>query len=574
MKQDLNEGLTLSSDGKASVRRAGRLNVLHMQGTDMEMAGQHAELLQKEATAGLLPFMAGYLTGHVKHQKKGLDKLITKGVVDGICRKVAKNMPRGQLQAFYRLAQGIGMTNKQAEIALGTADTLLILFAGASWITKWATGLARAMPFACSGIVVSPEASANGHLLHGRNLDYDGLGYWDNNHTVAFLKPQTSQPYGFISTAGIHTVGLTGFNASGIFAAVNTAPTRDCSSRGEPLFAVMERMVRTARDLDDAISILAASRIASGYNIHISHGPSGRSALVEIAYSGMAVRYPEDGILLATNHYLTDKMAVTMPEIPLVDLRNSKGRLNRLRQLFKDTGGIDKDFVANALRDRIEFENGAMHPLGDVVCNYVNLSSIVADVTEGRIWVASGNAPVALSDYIGFDIHKEWDEFNRPPSYRLENIGMPDDIEGLKCTRLFQEAHKAMVHNGDPDMGVKYLSEAIRLCPNEPNLLLSGSMAAISAGKIKQARDLAEAYLLKTPKTDARRFRAHLVLAWIAQINRDAAEAKQQMDTAIDLANDDATRFEVEWWIHRRPLDRQGLRKFHVDLFCGRRLMF
>lgn len=573
MKQDK---LIFSKDGRASVRLEGRLNVLHLQGTDMEMAAQHAELLQQQAAHGLLPFMAGYLVGHVKHQKKGLERLVTKAVVEGLCRHVAKHMPMGQLRAFYTLAKGIGMTPGQAEVALGSADTLLILFAGASSTAKWAmnAGLARAMPFACSGIVVSPGASANGHLLHGRNMDYDGLGVWDNNHTVAFLKPQTSQPYGFISTAGIHTAALTGFNDSGIFAAVNTSPTRDCSWRGEPLFAVMERMVRNARDLDDAISILSGSRIASGYNVHISHGPSGRSAVVEIAYSKMAVRYPEHGILLTTNHYITDKMAMTMPEIPLVDLRNSNSRLKRLQQLFQDAGDIDQTFIANALRDRTDPVSNTEHPLGDVVCNYMNLSSIVADVTDGKLWVASGNAPVALSNYIGFDIYKEWQEFDRVPSYNIETIKGPEKADGLRCTRLFQDAHKAITHHGDPALGFEYILEALRLCPDEPHLMLTGAMIALSIEKPEVAARLANTYLLRVPETDARRFRAHMVLAWIAELKNDTKTAGKEMQAAMALANDDATRFEVNWWMRRKPLDKRGLRNFHVDLFSGRRLMF
>jgi len=568
--------IRFSRDGQGSLRKKGKLNVLHLRGTDAQMAAQHAELLREEARHGLLPFMAGYLIGHVKHQKRGLERLVTKSLVEGLCRHVAGHMPKKQLRAFHMMAGEIGMTPEQAEIAIGSADTLLILFAGAGSTAKWAmkAGLAHAVPFGCSGLVVSPEKTANGHLLHGRNMDYDGLGMWDDSHTVAFLKPESGQAYGFISTAGIHTAALTGFNESGIFAAVNTSPTRDCSWRGEPLFAVMDRMIRNARDLDEALTLLSKSKIASGYNIHISHGPSGRSAVAEISYSKMVVRYPEDGILLVTNHYTTEEMAKTMPEIPLVDRRNSRMRLNRLREIFKNTGAIDKDFVANALRNREEAGNNELHPLGDVVCNYMNLSSIVADMTEGKLWVATGNAPVALSEYEGFDIYREWRDFDREPDYKAETIALPEGVEKTRCTVLFQEAHKSMIHHGDPNLGFEYISEALKECPDEPHLLLTGAMAALSIEKFKEAGDLADTYLLKVPENDARRFRARLVLAWLAELKNDPDTAVKEKKAAMELAKDDDARFEVNWWSGRRPLTRKGLRGFHVDLFSGRRLMF
>ncbi len=570
------ERLIFSGDGKGTVRRKAGVYVLHMQGTDVQMAEQHAQLLGPQAKNGLLPFMANYLTGHIKRQKHGIQRLVANSVVEGLCRHVARHMPKGQMQAFYRLGKGIGLSRAQVDVALGSADALLILMAGAGRTAKWAmqAGLAHAVPLSCSGVVISPEASANGHLLHGRNLDYDGLGFWDNSHTVAFLKPERGQPYGFITTAGIHTAALTGFNASGIFAAVNTAPTRACSWRGEPLFAVMERVVRNARDLDEAIAILSGAKIASGYNIHISHGPSGRSAVVEIAYSGMAVRYPEHGILLATNHYTTDKMVKTMPEIPLVDVRNSRMRLNRLRQIFQGQKAVDAKAIVRALGDRLEFGNGVLHPLGDVVGNYMNLSSIVADVTAGRFWMASGKAPVALSDYVGFDMNREWAAFGRMPEYEVEDIAAPGEIKGLRCTRMFQEAHKALIHHADADMCLEFILEALKECPNEPHLLLTGALVALSIGQIRLAEKLADTYLVQRPETDARRFRAHLILGWVAQLNGNAAEASQQMQQAVALANDEETRFEARWWAKQRPLVAKDLHRFHVDLFSGRRLIF
>ena len=567
-------GIIKSLDGKAWLRKTGNINVLHLQGTTQEMAMQHVQLLTKESREGLLPFMAEYLVGHVKHQQTGLEQLLTRGLVEGICRKVASGMPAQELRAFHAISKLIHMTPTQIDVALGSADTLLILFALGEKIASFGmrAGIARALPFACSGAIALPGVTTDNHLWHGRNLDYDGLGYWDDHHVIAFLKPNHGQPYGFVSTAGIHTAGLTAFNASGIVAAVNTSPTLDCSWNGEPVFGVMDRLIRQSRTLEQAVKIAEQAKIASGYNIHISHGPSGTAAVVETSYTRAGTRRPENGTLLVTNHYLDPEMAATIPKHILVDLRNSQARLNRLRALFANKTGIDRDFMASALRDRIG-QDGKFHPLGDVVCNLMNLSSIVADVTAGKIWVADGNAPVALGTYQGFDIHWEWDHFGEAPSQPLPAIPAADPGYD-RCTFLFQEAHKAMIHHGDREMARTFTQAALKTCPDEPHLLLIAALLSLVNNDINKATDYANAYIQTVPKNDQRLYRVHLLLAWIAQLKKDYTAADTEFSLAMDAAATEHARFEVEWWSKRKPMNIKGLRTFHVDMFNGKRLIF
>jgi hypothetical protein len=313
--------------------------------------------------------------------------------------------------------------------------------------------------------------------------------------------------------------------------------------------------------------------MASGYNIHISHGFTGRAAVVETSYSMSETRYPEDDVLLVTNHYETNKMSATIPEHILVDGRNSRGRLERLRTLFRGKRNIDGYFIASSLRDRIDAK-GEFHPLGDVVCNMMNLSSIVADVTAGKFWVAEGKAPVARGSYIGFDIHREWDSLGSVPEYKMSSIPADDDTKGVRCTNFFQEAHKSVIHDGEMEKGLKFTVDALKVCPHEPHLILVAALLSLAMNRVEDAKNYALKYTEEVPADDDRLYRIHLLLAWIAQLRKDRQTAVKEFALARNLAAEDYAVFEVEWWSRRSPLTEKGLRTFHVDMFNGKRLMF
>ncbi|MFH2006001.1 MAG: C45 family autoproteolytic acyltransferase/hydrolase [bacterium] len=571
-------------DGQGMVRRDGRIYVLHLQGSDDEMARQHGELLGPEIRAGVMPLMARFLGEQVRDDTDLTSRLLStfgSAAIDLLSLVLARNTPRELRRAFHEVARAAGVPVRSADLALAVPDTMLFLFGVMDRVLRAghalpSLGLRRA-GFGCCGAIALPEITSSGHLLHGRNMDYDGIGHFDRYPTVAFCRPTRGQPYAWIASAGVHTSALTSMNASGVFLGSNTSPTTDVSLRGMPFFAVNELAIRQARNLGEAVDLLGTRRAVSGYNVHLSHGPSGDAVVVEYAYSRQRIRTPEDGYLVATNHFVDPEMAATIPKLTIVDTANTRGRYARLMsRLAESRGRVTVELLIDCLRDGVEHATGERHPLGDVVCNYLNLTSVVADVTAGRFFATADPAPAALGRYVSFDLAAELDAFGQPRSYPLETVA-PAPVAGtpaMRGIRAYMEAHAALSYHGDPAQALGHVAQARSHCPDEPRIALTQGLLALKQNRTEEAAQHAREYLELTPPGDPRRYRAWLVLAWCADLRHARAEAAEHLTRASgeDPGLDDAA-LELETW-RRRPFTERDRRRMHVELFNGKRLLF
>lgn len=586
-----------SSDGKGMLRKDEGICVLHLMGSDNEMARQHGELLATEIRQGVLPWMAGMFRLHIGRPSGRLDRMTSDLVgflLDSLCASLSRNMPSSMMEPFHEMVRSAGLSSITADIAIGTPDLLLILYAmfdrlarnpPAAWLpsalqwkasTLFSDGMARRerSGLGCSGVVALPTVTADGHLLHARNMDYDGFGYLDRFPTVAFCRPSEGQPYAWIGSAGVHTAALTGMNSSGLFLGSNTAPTTDVSLAGMPFFGVNENVIRNARNLDEACAFLMAGKAASGYNVHISHGPSGQAAVVEYSYNRVRVRHPDNGFLAVTNHYVHPEMAETIPALSLLDRANTEGRYNRLLgRLLSRLGRIDILFLADCMRDLVEDRTRKIRPTGDIVCNYMNLTSVLSDVTERRFFVSADRSPAALGRYIGFDFDAEMAHFHGERSYPLTDIprssvwGSP----AHDCVLAYQRAHVELVHRHAPSAAMAELEKAHEAFPKDTKVLLAMALLSMVLGRFSDSRRYATRYLERTDPQDPRRYRAHLLLAWCADLMSQPSEASGHLARAeAESRGDPASELETARWKKTR-FDEKERSRMRVDLFNGRK---
>jgi len=588
----MTDATTPSEEPRFTANRRGMLRhdagvrVLHLEGSDEEMARQHAELLADDIRAGALPFMAGFLSRHVEAGGSLAARLgaglLGRGL-DLLCLLVARNLPLAQRRPFHLVAAAAGLSPREAELAIGLPDALVIMMDVAARVRAWGAHLrpldlaarwrgGAAAAFGCSGAIALPSVTADRHLLHARNLDYDGLGTYDRYPTVAFCRPARGLPYAWIASAGVHTAALNGLNAAGLFLGSNTAPTTDLSVRGVPFFAPNEHVVREARTLGEAVDLLGKLRVASGYNVHLSHGPSNDAVIVECGFSRRRVRTPQDGLLWTTNHYVDPEMARTTPANGLVDPSNTLGRYERLRALLVGARGrIDVPFLVGCLRDQVEHRTGEVHPFGDVVCNYLTIASVACDVTTARLWVAADPAPATLGRFVDLDFHRELDAFGRARQYPLKPLKADPAVRPLTLAAIqdIQQAHLALTRPGQEEAAYRHVQAAAARCPAEPRLLLQQAFLALKLRRLDAAVAHAEAFLAAAPADEPRRHRAHLVLAWSAEL--EGADAAGH-HAAADAAARGSTQAEAEVAPYRRcRFTERDRRALQVDLYNARR---
>ena len=110
------------------------------------------------------------------------------------------------------------------------------------------------------------SASADGHVRHARNLDYMGVGHWDQEAAVLFYAPDEGQPYVSISSAGVPLGGITAMNQSGLTLAVHQhLGCLDFELGGMPVGLIGDQVMRHAHSLSEACAILDGHRPNGGW---------------------------------------------------------------------------------------------------------------------------------------------------------------------------------------------------------------------------------------------------------------------------------------------------------------------
>ncbi len=253
---------------------------------------------------------------------------------------------------------------------------------------------AGAPPLECSAIAVLPEASEDGHTLIGQNWDW--LLHCDD--TVVVLEAEQEDGPDFVTVVEAGLLAKTGMNSSGIGLATNALVTDH--DRGEPglPYHVLLRSILDAEVLSDALVALQAGRRSSSANYLVAHR-DGMAVDVEASpgdFSRLYLSYPDDGILLHTNHFLADRLPVR--DVSLWAMADSPFRLERLRTAVGAAGaaggGLSMDDLAGLLADHANYPSGICchpDPRMDRLDQSATIASVLMDLDARTMWVADGH---------------------------------------------------------------------------------------------------------------------------------------------------------------------------------------
>jgi isopenicillin-N N-acyltransferase-like protein len=188
-----------------------------------------------------------------------------------------------------------------------------------------------------------------------------------------------------IGIAGVF-VGI-GVNAKGI-ALTGSELTPNDNKIGIPR-GFIARAILNAESFEEAVNIATDSRRASSYCNIISTKDPKKIAAIEGSATDFECIYPEKGILIHTNHYVTAKMKKYEGE---PDYISSIERQKRLEVLIQKTEmPITEEAIMRFLRDH--GEDGISSD--NTICRHGSESETlfgsVIDLTNGTIKLALGN---------------------------------------------------------------------------------------------------------------------------------------------------------------------------------------
>ncbi|MEW6568304.1 MAG: C45 family autoproteolytic acyltransferase/hydrolase [Chloroflexota bacterium] len=257
----------------------------------------------------------------------------------------------------------------------------------------------------CTNFAAFGPASADGQLWHGRNFDFYGLGAMDRYRVVYIVEPEGRIPFVAIGWPGwggpelVHTA----MNAEGISLGYNWADSnQEDIAQAPQLWRLLRRVIEEASTLDEAIAILQQGPRFSAANLLIADGKVPEAIVVEMSSTKMTVRRASDGVIYATNHFVTPEM-----QEPIKD-PNSFARYQRIGGLLQaDYGQVDLEKVISFLRDHYDVRTRREELSGDVIAWNINVQSAVFSPTDLTFWVAKGLAPAVYGEYVGFSLGDE-----------------------------------------------------------------------------------------------------------------------------------------------------------------------
>lgn len=261
-----------------------------------------------------------------------------------------------------------------------------VMFAGTA---RQAAQVAR--PHECSAFAVLPPASADGHTLVGQNWDWLLHCF----ETVVVLEARQEEGPDFVTVVEAGLLAKTGLNSSGIGLATNALVTD--LDVGEPAvpYHVVLRAILDAETISDALVAVQRAPRSSSANYLVAHD-DGIAVDIEAApgdFSRLRLLFPEEGVLLHTNHFLAPGLAAK--DVSVWAMPDSPFRLERLREaVAAERGSLSPETFARLLGDHVNFPLGVCcHPDTrlDVHDRGATVASVVMDLDARRLWLADGH---------------------------------------------------------------------------------------------------------------------------------------------------------------------------------------
>ncbi|HUS47856.1 MAG TPA: C45 family peptidase [Phycisphaerae bacterium] len=360
-REEIREALAKPAEAPpASLVVCGRVPVVHLYGTPREMGTQYGQLLGR-ALRALHRAMDAFVSQEAKERMLQL------------ARRRERALPQEVREELKAVAKASGMPYDEL-VALNVTSRL-----------------------ACSALAVWGRARGRGGdpntagLIMGRNADYFSMGFSDRGMLLVVRHPREGVPVASVNFLGM--VGaFTGINAHGVcfgnMLVFNAAGSQQ-NNDGLTIQLAMRLAAQRSRTAKDMAKLLTAQKHAIPMNVMIAD--PNEAQVLELGLRKVQVRRSRDGILAASNYFLTPR------------LRTKQSRCRRYDSLLA---------AARKHRGQMTVEK-MTEALYEARVQGLNLQAVVFEPTAMRMHVSINHMPAAKGPYVQFDLKKL---FAQPPS--------------------------------------------------------------------------------------------------------------------------------------------------------------
>lgn len=375
--------------GPAPIERRDGFTLIRIDGRPYERGLQHGRLLRDEIHSLRHIFYRDVVDFHGRALGLAL-----RAVMAPILLALQRHIPRELRVEMGGIARGAGVSYWDI-LTFNCFDDML----HGLWLLP---PLLARVPFvgnrfACSSFALLGERTADGLLLHGRNLDYEVVnGYLASDgavtralreHVVAIeCRPERGHAFLSVGWPGVAGV-VTSINEAGLSLACLTSTLNGETPNGLPLPLLYRGITQYGATLDHAERFIRGTKLTIGNNLLVASAAEDAARVFELAPRRVAVRRPREGVLMTTNHFQHEAMA---PHQGGWVVQSSVDRCTQLGALCEPRAMTPMGAAA-ILRDtgRLTAEDGGWGCLE----NPGTIYSSVAEPASGRLWVRVNDRP-------------------------------------------------------------------------------------------------------------------------------------------------------------------------------------
>lgn len=354
----------------------------------------------------------------------------------------------------------------------------------------------------CTAFAASGSATQNGHLLIGRNFDFEGPEIFDREKAVLFYKPKDKIAFASVAWVGMTGV-VTGLSAEGIFVSINAARTDDKGRDGVPVELLLRQVLEEAHSIDEAIAIIKKAPVMVPDFYLLGDGKTGESAVIERSPTRLEVRRtgPRGGTTVLANHALQPAFTGDAENDRLRRYLTSGARHKRMAELVqKWSGSIEPRRAADILRDK---KGPQGEPLGlgnrNALDALIATHSVIADASAGILWINEG--PHILGRYIGYDLRRELLGEERPTPVDLPPDPLRDgeELASYKQALIALRAAERFAKAGHRDRAIEQARRAVSTAELMPEAHLQLADLLAKGGETELARKHYQRFLELSP---------------------------------------------------------------------------
>ncbi|MBI5623322.1 MAG: hypothetical protein HY924_06050 [Elusimicrobia bacterium] len=500
-----------------------RLEVANLWGSPRERGRQMGELFgHRVRESGIVDFYHDYCSRHMPRHP----------VVAGLGTRLMLSLVALRFSASAKaLIQGFCETSG---LDPGRVSRGFVMPDVLNFLVGFSGRLAGLPTLGCTSAAAWGDYTRGGKYLFARNLDFPGMGYFDRFPVVCRHKPDHGIPYVSVGTAGLVVDGITGVNAEGLIVALHQHISRDVSilTGGRPILDLGRQVLEGCGNLRDAVDMVSRWRTTSCWTVILGSSKERKACAVERSPGACCPVWSDTGKLGRANDFVTPRLHAG--EIDYRPWReSSRLRIGRVDDLLESRkGSLEPAFMASLLSDRYDSERGTFRSFAQSIGQVHNMTSVVFEPDEGRLWVSESRAPAHQGPYRRLNL---WDEspLGEPLAGVVEGLPQPRRASLATYVRSIMDWQARR----SPSEMLEDLHEAMEGDPEEPVYRYLHGFFAMKAGLYETAvEDFAAGSAMKDiPQRQSAQKLWHARALDLLERRPEAVERYSELCRASDL---------------------------------------